>query len=65
MIETFGQNAPATSRLSALARSISSRVGDGTPSPWAGFLWRRPQTTRDQARYQDINEQRRDSRPAA
>jgi hypothetical protein len=65
MIETFGQPLPSTSRLSPLARAISSRVGDGRPSPWAGFLWRRPHTTPGQALDQDIREHLREPRRAA
>jgi hypothetical protein len=37
----FGQPIPPH-RLSSLARQMAAAIGDGTPAPWAGFVWQHP-----------------------
>jgi hypothetical protein len=36
--ERFGQEIDSK-RLSPLARQMATAIGDGTPAPWAGFVW--------------------------
>jgi hypothetical protein len=39
--QRFGQRI-AAHQLGPLARRIASGIGDGTPAPWAGFVWYHP-----------------------